>query len=177
MFSIPQDGAADRSSDRWKTFQGRISKEVSGIKWKASMPDLVAKIGELFDIEIPSLFLISWRKAIEIRAALDESRRTPDQVSYVGLAEHTASSEHHPYIDVRIENATVKKIEFTVRVSFKLNGFVLKIQQGVIKEIITGTCQAQGTIEFEGLTLAEKKLEPVTLPGSIPVNENGNRGN
>ena len=173
VFSRPEAGAPDQAPDSWKTFQGRIGKEVRGIKWKAAMPDISEKIGELFDIEIPGLFLRSWRKAREIQTALEESKQLPDEVLYIGLAEHTVSHELHPYIDVRIENASVKKIQFTVKVSFKLNGFVLKIQQGRIREIGTGRCEAQGTIEWEDLTLAEKKLEPIVLPGSIPVHGNG----
>ena len=177
VFSVPQPGAPDQAPDSWKTFLGRIGKEVRGIKWKAAMPDVAEKIGSLLDIEIPGLFLRSWRKAREIQMALEESRQLPDEVLYVGLADHTVSHELHPYIDVRINNASVKKIQFILKASFKLDGFVLKIQQGRIREIGTGRCQAQATIAWGGLTLIEKKLEPIMLPGSIPVHENSDRGN
>ena len=177
VFSVPQPGAPEQSPDSWKTFQGRIGKEVRGIKWKAAMPDVAEKICALFDIPIPGLFLRSWRKAREIQTALEESRQLPDEVLYVGLAQHTVSHELHPYIDVRINNASVKKIQFIVKVSFKLDGFVLKIQQGRVREIGSGRCQAQGTIAWEGLTLIEKKMEPIMLPGAIPLHENGDSGN
>jgi hypothetical protein len=33
----------------------------------------------------------------------------------------------------------------------------------------TGHCEAKGTIKYGGLTVAEKKLEPIKLPFSIPI--------
>ena len=171
FFALPEAGAKAQAPDRWQAFQARMTKEVRGIKWKASMPDVVAKIAELFDVEIPGLFITSWKKTNEIGTALEETRRAPDEVRYVGLADHSISSELRPYIDVRIENATVKRIEFTAKLTFTLKGFVLKIQRGEITEIGTGRCEGAGTISFEGLPIAEKKMEPINLPGSIVVQE------
>jgi hypothetical protein len=36
----------------------------------------------------------------------------------------------------------------------------------------TGQCEAKGTIKYGGLTIAEKKLEPIKLPFSIPMPSN-----
>jgi hypothetical protein len=35
----------------------------------------------------------------------------------------------------------------------------------------TGQCEAKGTIKYGGLTIAEKKLEPIKLPFSIQMSD------
>ncbi|MBC8028562.1 MAG: hypothetical protein H7Z16_00470 [Pyrinomonadaceae bacterium] len=166
VFELPEPGAPERAPDGWKNFQENIIKEVKGIKL-ASMPDITKKFGELFDIPIPDIFLASWKKANAVQSVLEESRKSPETVMNIELGEHTIVSQHNPAIEVKIQNVMVKKLEFTLRLGFILKGFNLKIQNGAIREMQTGVCHVKGTVEYEKLTIAEKKLAPITLPGSI----------
>ncbi len=168
IFALPENDT-DPHSAEWKAFQEKISEEVKGIKWTAAMPDLAQKVCELLDIKIPNILVAAWKKAKELQTVLEKSKSTPDEVIYLDLAEHTINSDHKPSIDVRVKGATVKKIELPVQLAFKLRGFVLKIQNGGIKEMQTGQCEARGTIKYGTLTIAEKKLEPIKLPFSIPI--------
>jgi hypothetical protein len=168
IFSLPEK-ETDPSDDRWKEFQERIDKEVKSIKWTAAMPDLAAKVCELLDIKVPNLFVAAWKKAKELQTVLEKSKATPDEIVYLELTEHSINSEHKPSLDVRIKGATVKRIELGVQLGFKLKGFVLKIQNGGIKEMQTGHCEAKGTIKYGTLMIAEKKLEPIKLPLSIAI--------
>lgn len=170
IFALPEKDTDPRSAE-WKTFQERISKEVKDVKWTAAMPDLAEKICELLEIKIPNILVVAWKKAKELQAALEKSRSAPEEVIYLQLAEHTINSDHKPSIDVQLKGATLKKIELLVQLGFKLKGFVLKIQNGGIKEMQTGHCEAKGTIKYGTLTIAEKKLEPIKLPFSIPIPE------
>jgi hypothetical protein len=170
VFELPKPDAPEQSSAGWKEFQEKIIKEVKGIKL-ASMPDIAEKFGELFDIPIPDIFLSSWKKASALQSVLEESRKSPEAVMNIELAEHTIVSEHEPVIEVKIKNVTVKKLEFKLRLGFLLKGFNLKIQNGEIREMQTGTCVVKGTVEYQKLTIAEKKLAPITLPGSIKLSE------
>jgi hypothetical protein len=164
VFSLPEIGAIDSSPDRWQSFQTTVSKEVKTIKWPAAMPDLAEKICELFDVKLPDLFLMSWKKADALRKLLAESKNAPEATKYLELVEHIIRSEHHPYIEARIRNLPVKKIEFAVKLTFKLKGFVLKIKAGEIEEMLTGRCEVEGKVEYAGLAIAEKKLSPIALP-------------
>jgi hypothetical protein len=166
IFALPQASDTERAPEGWKAFQEKISKEVKGIK-VASMPDLAAKMGELFDIPIPEIFLTSWKKANVLQTLLEESKKTPETVMELELSEHTINSQHKPHIEVRVQNTTVKKLEFILRLVFRVKGFVLKIQNGAIKEMRTGLCDARGTMEYQGLIIAEKKLAPIHLPALV----------
>jgi hypothetical protein len=164
VFSLPEKGATDPEPDRWKSFQAAVSKEVKTIKWPAAMPDVAEKICELFDVKLPDIFFISWKKADDLQKALAESKKTPEATKYLELVEHVIRSEHHPYIEARIGRAPVKKIEFVVKLTFRLKGFVLKIKAGEIEEMQTGRCEVEGKVDYSGLTIAEKKLSPIALP-------------
>ncbi|HSB12098.1 MAG TPA: hypothetical protein VLM38_21610 [Blastocatellia bacterium] len=166
VFSIPGHGGDVRSHSQWKVFQDTLGRELKSVK-TASMTDVAPKIGELFDIQIPDILVSGWMKAAEVRTIQDKSRAAPDETFWAGLGEHTMSSEHHPYVDIRIEGQTVKRIELTMRLSFKLNSFVLKIQRGEIREIQTGTCEVKGIVEYQGIAIAEKQLAPIQLPGVL----------
>jgi hypothetical protein len=168
IFSLPEK-EADPSDDHWKSFQEKVTKEVKGVKWISSMPDLAPKICELLDIKIPDLLIAAWKKVEDLRAVLEKSKLTPDETVYLELAQHTINSEHKPSVDVKIKGATVKKIELVIQLGFNLKGFLLKIQNGAIREMQTGQCEAKGTIKYGGLTVAEKKLAPIKLPFSIPI--------
>jgi hypothetical protein len=168
IFSLPEK-ETDPSDDHWKTFREKVSKEIKGVKWISSMPDLAPKVCELLDIKIPDVLITAWKKVEDLRAVLEKSKKTPDETIYLELAQHTINSEHKPSVDVKIKGATVKKIELVIQIGFNLKGFLLKIQNGAIREMQTGQCEAKGTIKYGGLTVAEKKLEPIKLPFSIPI--------
>ena len=164
VFALPAPGTKDSSPERWRNLQERLSTEVKTIKWPASMPHVAEKFCELFDVPLPDLFWKSWKKSDALRTLLAESKQKPEATNSLELMEHTIVSEHHPYIEVRVQSMPVKKLEFTVKLSFKLEGFVLKIKAGEIEEIRAGRCTAEGKILYQGLTIAEKKLSPVDLP-------------
>jgi hypothetical protein len=168
IFSLPEQ-ETDPADDHWQAFQDRVAKEVKGIKWTATVPDLAAKVCELLDIKISDVLLTAWKKVTEIQGVLEKSKLTPDETIYLELAQHTINSEHRPSVDVKIKGATVKKIELTIQLGFNLKGFLLKIKDGLIEEIQTGQCEAKGTIKYSGLTVAEKKLQPIKLPYSIQI--------
>ena len=170
VFSLPEK-ETDPSDDNWKAFQEKVTKEVKGVKWIASMPDLAPKVCELLDIKLPDVLVTAWKKVQDIRRVLEESKKTPDKTVYLELAEHTIDYQSKPSIDVKIKRATVKKLELPIQLGFKLRGFVLKIQNGGIREMETGNCEARGTIKYGGITIAEKKLEPIRLPLSIKISD------
>ena len=143
-----------------------MGREIKTIKWPAAMPDLASKVGELFNVELPDLLVSSWKKAKELQEALEESRKSPEEVIVLDLAEHEITNEYHPYVEIRIAGMPLpKKIEFKVQIVTALKGINLKIQDGTITEIQAGSCDFEGKIKYEGLTIAEKKVGPLKLMG------------
>jgi hypothetical protein len=170
VFEVPKAGVTTQPTEGWEKFQGNILKELKSVKI-AAMPDLMAKVGELLDVPIPNILLASWKKADALQSALAESRKAPEAEIDLALCEHSVKSKHTPCIEVIVQNATIKKIDFTMLLVFRLKGFILTVQNGAIKHIQTGTCEVAGTIEYEGLEIANKKLTSIKLPDSLAISE------
>jgi hypothetical protein len=174
LFSFPGPDTPAAPSNQWPEFQNRLSREINTIKWPAAMPDLISKIGELFNVELPDLLIVSWKKARELQDALAESKKAPEEVIFLELAEHVITSEHHPYIEIRIAGVPLpKRIQFTVALSATLKGVVLRIKGGEIVEIQAGCCDFEGKVKYEDLTIADKKVGPIELlaVSTIPKHE------
>jgi hypothetical protein len=164
LLSLPDPVTATPPLNDWKEFQSRLGREIKTIQWPAAMPDLASKITELFDIELPGILVPAWKKAKEVQEALEESRKSPDEVIVLNLAEHEITNEFNPYIEIRIAGIPLpKKIEFKVEIATTLKGINLKIQNGAIKETQAGSCDFEGKVKYEDLTLAKKKIGPIEL--------------
>jgi hypothetical protein len=169
LLSLPDPATTSPPSNDWKEFQSRLGREIKTIQWPAAMPDLVSKISELFDIELPGLLVPAWKKTKELQDALEESSKSPDEVIVLNLAEHEITNEFHPYIEIRIAGMPLpKKIEFKVQIATTLKGINLKIQAGAIKEIQAGSCDFGGKVKYQDLTLAKKNVGPIELLG-VPI--------
>ncbi len=168
IFSLPPSVGQNQTLDQLATIEKAIEEDFSGIDWKASMPGVGPKIDGLFDIDISNLLVAAWNKTGEIQRIRGESRKSPEEVRWVELAKHSISSEHHPYVEMTIKGAPPKKIvELTVKLTLTLKGFQLRIQDGAIREVRSGTCEAEGTIEFKGMVIKKQEIKPIVLPGSI----------
>ena len=164
LFSFPDPAATAPPSNEWRDFQNRLTREIKTVKWPAAMPDLTSKIAELFNVELPDLFVSSWKKAKELQEALEESKKSPDEVIVVDLAEHEITNEYHPYVEIRIAGMPLpKKIEFKVQIATALKGINLKIQAGNITGIQAGSCDFDGKVKYQDLTIAQKKVGPIEL--------------
>ena len=166
LFSFPDARESTPPSNEWQEFRSRVRREIKAIKYPAAMPDLTSKIAELFNVELPDLLVSSWKKAIELQEALEESRKSPEDVIVLDLAEHEISNEYHPYLEIRIAGMPLpKKIQFKVQIVTTLKGINLKIQAGAITEIQAGSCDFEGKVKYQDLTIADKKVGPIELLG------------
>lgn len=160
------------ASDRWTTLKQRFRAEVKSIQWVTTMPDVAEMLGELFDIPIPGLLLGAWRKVDALDRLLKESEDSPEEIMYLELTEHTIERNLEPYIEIRIEGFPPQRLHFTLNLTFRITGFVLKVQAGKIREIQTARCYLRGKILFNKCELLKKEFEPIELPGSIPISDN-----
>jgi hypothetical protein len=166
LLSLPEPAATTAPSAQWREFEGALGREISTIKWPAARPDLVSKVSELFNVELPDLLIFSWKKASELQQALVESRKSPEQVIFLDLAEHVIDNQYHPCIKIRINGIpSPKPIEFIVQILTRLKGIILKIQGGTITEIQLGSCEFEGKVRYKDITIADKKVGPLELRG------------
>ena len=169
---LPPDKISEiESSNKMLSLKEKISKEIPGIKWNVTLNEVVKKIGDLLNISLADIMVGAWNKYRTLQKYLDQKKYSPEEIIMIPLAEHKIKSVHRPYIEILINDQVVGKIEFSINITLTLEGIILKVQNAKIKEILTGTCKAKGTIKCENFVILEKDLSSISLPGSIALGE------
>jgi hypothetical protein len=149
----------------------KILGEVQGIQWPAAFGEIMKKVEDLLDPDIPGILAAAWNKYRLLRKYLDRDKYPPDKTVLVSLAEHTVKSEHRPNIEIFINDRLVGKVDFIVAVSLAFEGLTLKIRDGRILEIHTGSCTGKGSISCENCVLIERQTAPFPLPGAVKLGD------
>lgn len=169
---LSQDQLSKIESGRGiSTLKEKISRDVTGIKWPVALNEITRKVEDLLDISVIDIFLTAWNKYRILLKYTDKKKYSSNETFFIPLAEHTIKSEHKPYIEILINDKSVGKIDFNINISLTLKGIILKIRDGRIQEIQTGSCKGKGTIKCEDFVIMEKETESISLPGSINLGE------
>lgn len=148
-----------------------LQEKAREIKWPMAFDEISKKIDELLNIDLAYIMVRAWNKYRILLKYRDREKYPPTETLLVPLAEHTIRSQHHPYIEILINDTQVGKIVFNINISLSLKGIILKIQDGRIKGIRTGTCKGKGRVKLEDIVILERETESITLPGSIDFAE------
>ncbi len=159
------------SGKKFTALRERIARDAGGVSWPVAFSELVSKIGDVLDIRLSDILVAAWQKYREIRKYSDSIAYPPGETFLVPLAEHTVRSIHHPGIEILVDDHPVARIELEVEIALTMEGALLKISDGKIKGITTGSCSGKGIIKCEGFTVLEKETEPFRMPGVIDLGE------
>ena len=144
-----------------------IRKGSRAIRW-AWVRDVIAKkSAEILDLNVVDVLLEAWKKYMLIEQYAEKSKCEPKETILCPLAEHTVTSEHHPYLEILLKERPVGRIIFDLEFSLTLEGFVLKIQDGAIREIQTGSGKGEGSLSLAKTVLLKRELQPIRFPGHI----------
>lgn len=159
VFGEPDPRLRDKSSSQGQAMAKSLKRALAGLEWVASKHDLVTEMAEVLDLELPDLLVKFWEKSDEIKAALKESKDSPAEITDLGLVDHTIEGTLEPYLELRVGKLPPCKIELTVDLECTLKGVVLRIKNGVIVQILLGSCEVQGTLKHGDLVLATAPRE------------------
>ena len=147
------------------------SQDEHQVEWRKLSGMIEEKIDDLLDIPIPDILQRAWKKRKEMLKYTDKDKYPPEVTSMVNLLDHTIKSEHNPYLEVKINGNLIGKIDFHIVLSLVIKGILLKIQDGKITEITTGTIKGKGSVKCEDYVILEKESETFNLPGSINLGD------
>ncbi len=169
---LPEDKASKiESTHNVLSLRETVSKEIQGINWQVAFGEIVGRVGDLLNIDMSDVMVRAWNESGILNKYLDRDSYDPTETVLVPLAEQTIKSTHHPYIEILINERSVGKIDFDIEVAIVVKGIVLKVQDGKVKQIMTGTVKGKGTITCAGLTIADRELKTLQLPGVIDLGE------
>ena len=161
------------TSKQIEKLEKNLQKEAESLKWPLILDQVVDKIADLLNITIKDIMIGAWSKYHYLSKYLDKSTYAPDETILVPLAEHTIKSKHHPCIEILVNDHVIDDIKLDITVAFKLEGIMLTIKDGKIRQIQTGTCKGSGTVKYEKMILVQKELCTISLPGKISLGDDG----
>ena len=145
--------------------------KLPGIEWGTVAKEIEAKLGEVLDVDIVGVLLGGWKKYRQLQQYRDTTKYPPEETILLSLTEHSIASAHHPKIEILAGEVPVGTLEFTITLALKLEGIVLKVRGGKIREIVAGRCRGKGTLECAGVALLEKETERFELPGRVSLGD------
>ena len=161
--------------ERSKVITGLKENElikVGGIHWHLLYTEILVKLNELLNIKVLDVFIDAWIKNDIFQKYTQIKEASPDETILIPLAEHSIKSQHHPYLEILLNENVVAKVNFEIIVSFYVKGIILKIQNEKLIEISTGECTVKGDLICENIKIFEIELRKIDLPGVIKL-ENG----
>ena len=120
--------SAIESNEKISSLKEVFSKEAKGIRWPVAFNEIIKKIEDLLNIGIPDIMVMAWNKYKILLKYSDRKKYSPDETFLVPLAEHTIKSEHHPCIEILINDKMVGKIGFDINISLKLEGLERRLR-------------------------------------------------
>ncbi|MEO7273472.1 MAG: hypothetical protein ABIX28_24740 [Vicinamibacterales bacterium] len=141
----------------------------SAATWRLMAGSLAKRLPGLLDIGVTEVFVGAWNKWLDVRQQIDKSVKSPGKDVFLQLAEHTIKSAHQPYVALMKNGREIGRLSFGTDIELGLQGVVLRILDGTIREIQTARVKGKGTVKCGGALLVRKELQPQQFAGTWQV--------
>jgi hypothetical protein len=157
--NIYNQNARIESSEKIAELKKTISKEKSQLEWADVSGKIIKKSSELLDIRLKDILESAWVKYSQVEQCIEQAKENPEETYLVPLLNHMVVSDHHPQIEIRIDEVLFGKVNFEILLKLELKGIILKIKRGKIDGVKVGSCQCKGSLACEGIVLFEDNSE------------------
>jgi hypothetical protein len=149
------------SSEKMAELKEEFIQKKPREEWDSFTDKLLDKSPELLDIKLKDILGNAWKKYRQVEQCLEQGKENPDETFLVPMVDHTVLSDHHPEIDIRIDEVPFKRVKFDISLKMELKGIILKIKGSEIVGVKTGTCQCSGSLGCYGITIFEDSSEVI----------------
>lgn len=139
--------AADGDTDPWEELKSGLKKELPKVAWKVVGREIKAKIVEVLGVRVNKVLGLGWQRVQTLQEYRDPERHPDGETALVPLVEHTIESHHHPHVDVVVRDYELGSVNLDVSLKLHLEGVLLKIESGRIRETCGGSCNADGDLK------------------------------
>lgn len=160
-----------QKKEAFEELRKNLPAKKQALRWKPVWNSIIDHVGKLLDIDMAEIMLRAWKNYFDLSKYADPETCPADTTCLEPLLEHTITSRHKPEIVIDIDRIISKTIPFDVTIQLKLKGFTLEITGGKIVKIHTGECSGKGSVKCFDVTLLEKELSAITLPGTIELGD------
>lgn len=174
LLALPPNGfpkevlTAGMSSADVTSLKNQVSGVLKGVPWAHLEQTVCDKLAATLNMNAMDLIASAWEKYQVLRESAEQSKS--GETVFVPLEEHSVDLDLHPYVEIRFGQQPLKKIEFDVTVTIKLDGLVLKVENEKIVAVEAGTCQGSGEVQVKNITLWQHDFDPIEL-GKISLGD------
>ena len=177
FFPEPPEGGGEAPA--LAAIRSEVAKELPKVSWKVVEKELLQKVGDVLDIGLDRILAGALEKYESLQEYRDPEQHPPGETALVPLADHLVESEHHPHVDLVIRDFVIGSLNLDVNLTLEIRGLVLKIRDGRILEVCSGSCSGRGSLvgsvkskagdrEF---TRLERETPEFQLPGTVDLGE------
>lgn len=149
------------SSEKMAELKREIAQKKPQVEWASFSDRVLNKTPEFLDIKLKDILGNAWKKYRQVEQCLEQGKENPDETYLVPMVDHTVVSEHHPELEISIDELPFKRVKFDILLKLEIKGIILKIKGSEIVGVKTGTCQCKGSLGCEGITIFEDSSESI----------------
>ncbi len=173
LFALPLDQPpeliAGLQARDFRNVEQKISAAPEPIPWSRVQSEIAGQISAVLNSGVLDTWACAWKKYQTLKADVEESRKSPGALVLSSLAEHSIESTLHPYVDIFLGTAKIERITFDVSVTTHIKGLILGLTNGCLVSLQLGECNWTGSIAFRGISLIERQLTALDIPGQIKL--------
>ena len=147
------------SSGKIQELQKAVSQRKTGMEIAAFSRKILEKTAELLNIKLKDVLGNAWMKYRQVEQCLEQGKENPDETFLVPLIDHTITSEHHPQLEISLDEISLGKLDFKILLELKLKGIILKIKGQEIVGVKAGSCQCQASLDCEGIPVFDDQSD------------------
>ncbi len=163
-------------TSKYSDLREKLGQATQNLPWPGAFDLTMKSLGKLLEKTcLYDIMADAWREDEEFGELSDPEQYPPDETILVPLADHTIRSEHHPYLEIMLDQKILGRIEVKIELTLNIKGFILEINQGELQSVQTGALNGDGRIFCEGIQLLRRDTGEVQLPGKIDCSEWGEK--
>jgi hypothetical protein len=161
---------------KYSALKEKLGQATRSLHWPGAFDLTMKSLGKLLEeTGLYDIIANAWRENEEFGEFSDPEQHPPDETILVPLADHTIRSEHHPYLEIMLDQKVLGRIDVKIELTLNAKGFILEINRGELQSVQTGTLNGEGRVFCEGIQLLRRDTGEVQLPGKIDCSEWGER--
>ena len=171
---LDEDGQLPRTSlerlesaDRTQEAREGLLEAAKDLEWPGAWALIKGRVPELFEVSVLDLLLSGWEKYTLIADYAKKSREAPGKAHVVPLHKQSLTSEHHPSIDLLINEKLVERLDFTIKLKLDFAGARLTLESGEVRALETGECTGSGEVYLRNTRLYKQTFGKLDLPGVV----------
>jgi hypothetical protein len=146
-----------------------LANAAPGLPIGTVLDGVARAVEELLDVPVTDILGGAWARARDLRAAIQKTRESADATELVPLLGHTITSEHRPCVEIVKDDVAIARLVFPLKLDLRLEGVILRVRQGRISEVLSGTVKIKATMKFGDIVVLERALAPISIPGALEV--------